>query len=208
MGWQPVIESLRPYRSAALFLTVVFLPCAQASGTLLQLSYSAAKVFGAVHIAGGAIDVTTGAMIVTTSSFGFVPLGYVPTGGSAAVPFPGEIGGLQVAEFGDNAIHDALIKGANFVPGLSSGYWEGTNGVMSSSASSDLTGSTAVGWFDNRGSQYTTWWGLPISPGQSIITYDYYGDCNVDGGVDARDLDIINSSIRIRTRTLVGPTAT
>ena len=68
-----------------------------------MLDYSDAKTFGSVHIAGGTIDLTNGAMIVTTSSFGFVP-----SGGQV-----NEYGSPGVAEFGDAAIHDALAEGAN-----------------------------------------------------------------------------------------------
>ncbi len=41
--------------------------------SLLVLSYSQAHTFGNMHIAGGAIDITNGNMIVTTSDFGLVP---------------------------------------------------------------------------------------------------------------------------------------
>ena len=92
------------HRLLACMAAVVALSiAAEASAqSLLVLDYDAAKQFGNVHIAGGAIDLTSGAMIVTTSSFGFVP-----TGGA-----PNEYGSPGVAEFGDAAIHDALAEGA------------------------------------------------------------------------------------------------
>ena len=85
-------------------------------------------------------------MIVTTSSFGFVP-----SGGQT-----NEYGSPGVAEYGDPAIHDAIIEGANFA----NGYWNGTNGIMSSTAASRPDGTLAIGWLDNSVGFYSTWWGL------------------------------------------------
>ena len=100
--------------------------------SLLVLDYHAPKTFGSVHIAGGAIDITSGAMIVTTSSFGFVP-----SGGQS-----NEYGSPGVAEFGDAAIHDAIVEGANFA----NGFWNGTNGIISSTAATRADGTLAIGW--------------------------------------------------------------
>ncbi len=130
---------IRTRQLAMLAAVVAVAVASQASAqSLLVLDYNSAKIFGSVEIAGGAIDVTNGAMIVTTSSFGFVPSG--DPGGPPEVGVPG------VAEYGDNAIHDALVEGGNYA----NGYWNGTNGIMSSTAQNDNSGFLkAVGWIDN-----------------------------------------------------------
>ncbi len=100
--------SLTHARSA--LLGILFLASATTPSratTLLVLSYREAKTSGNVHIAGGAIDITNGAMIATTSSFGFVP-----SGGQA-----NEYGSPGLPEYGDAAIHDALAEGADYANG-------------------------------------------------------------------------------------------
>ncbi len=108
-------------------------------------------------------------MIVTTSSFGFVP-----TGGQ-----PNEYGAPNVAEYGDNAIHDALIEGLN----PNTGYWNGTNGIISSAAANDTSGNTSVVWVNNSVTQYSTFRGVAVNPGQSIITFDYATDIDLTGQI-------------------------
>jgi hypothetical protein len=162
---------LLAFVAAAVALTVA--TEASAQSTLLQLAYSNAKTFGNVHIAGGAIDITNGGMIVTTSSFGFVP-----SGGQA-----NEYGAPGVAEYGDNAIHDALAEGANY----SGGFWNGTNGITSSNAANNGATNTAIGWVDNSIGAYSTFRGVPVGPGQSIIQYTYFGDADLSGSVDTSD---------------------
>ena len=112
-------------------------------------------------------------MIVTTSSFGFVP-----SGGQ-----PNEYGSPGVAEYGDRAIHDALIEGFN----INGGYWNGTNGIFSSTAANDPNVAFGIGWLDNSADFYSTWWGQPVSRGQSIIVLTWYGDANLDGIVNNDD---------------------
>jgi len=159
---------------ACMAAVVALAVAAEASASsLLQLDYNAAKAFGSVHIAGGAIDLTNGAMIVTTSSFGFVPSGGAPN----------EIGSAGVAEYGDNAIHDALAEGANY----SGGFWNGTNGIQSSSAANNANTNTAIGWVDNSIGAYSSFRGVPVSTDQSIIAYTYYGDADLSGFVDNSD---------------------
>jgi hypothetical protein len=114
-------------------------------------------------------------MIVTTSSFGFVP-----SGGQM-----NEYGSPGVPEYGDAAIHDAIVEGQN----LASGYWNGTNGIMSSTAANDPDGNKAVGWLDNGVAQvYTTFRGVTVPPGSSIIAYTYQGDTDLDGRVNISDV--------------------
>jgi hypothetical protein len=151
--------------------------------SLLVLDYNGAKEFGSVHISGGAIDITNGAMIVTTSSFGFVP-----NGGQL-----NEYGSPGVAEFGDAAIHDAIVEGANYA----NGFWDGTNGIMSSTAYANPSSNTAIGWIDNSIGAYTTFRGEPIGPGQSIIAYTYYGDADLSGNVDTSDYLLWSANYKV-----------
>jgi hypothetical protein len=140
----------------------------------LVLLYIASSSF-AFHHAGGGIDITNGAMIVTTSSFGFVPSG----------GFANEYGSAGVAEYGDPAIHDAIIEGFNYP----NGYWDGSNGIYSSTAANDPDGNKAVGWIDNDalGQLYSNFRGVPVPPGSSIIAYTYQGDTDLDGRVNISD---------------------
>ena len=179
-------QSLLAIVSVAVVLTASSYAAAQPP--LLVLDYNSAKVFGTVDIDGGAIDVTTGAMIVTTSSFGFVPEGYYI--GSRQVLFPVEYGQLNVAEYGDAAIHDARLEGADYAAG---GYWSGTNGIISSNAENGSR--TAVGWIDNSVGAYTSYRGVPVNTSQSIIGYAYYGDALMSGSITALDNAVVGSSI-------------
>jgi len=168
---------------AALAAVVALAYASQASAqtTLLVLSYSQAKTFGNVHIAGGAIDMTNGAMIVTTSSFGFVP-----SGGQV-----NEYGSPGVPEYGDAAIHDAIAEGANYA----GGFWNGTNGIISSSAATDPKFDTAVGWLDNSIGAYSTWGGQSVGPGQSIIATTWYGDADLNGYVNGADTSLWSTTV-------------
>ncbi len=173
---------------AALAAVVALAVASQASAqSLLILSYSNAKTFGNVHIAGGAIDLTNGAMIVTTSSFGFVPAGGAPN----------EYGSPGLAEYGDAAIHDALAEGFN----VNNGWWNGSNGITSSTAATDPTTSTTVGWIDNQLGFYSTFKTdgqgnpVPVGPGQSIIGYTYFGDADLNGFVDTGDYGLWSAGL-------------
>jgi hypothetical protein len=185
-----MIHSLPHLRPAFFGILVTVAVAAEASATsLLQLSYSQAKTFGSVHISGGAIDLTSGAMIVTTSGFGFVPMGYY--NGTNTVSYPNEYGALGVAEYGDAAIHDALVEGAYYT----NGFWNGTNGIISSAAANNTNSNTAIGWIDNKIGAYTSYRGLSVGPGQSIIAYTYYGDADLNGVIDLGDQQLVNASI-------------
>jgi hypothetical protein len=167
-----------------LFAVVITVPMASAAsaGSLLVLDYDAAKTFGTVHIAGGAIDLTRSAMIVTTSSFSFVP-----SGGQF-----NEYGAPGVAEFGDAAIHDALVEGANY----NGGYWNGTNGILSSTAANNSPDyNSGVGWIDDSIGTYTSFRGVAVGPGQTIIAYAYYGDADLSGAIDTGDQQLASHSL-------------
>jgi len=186
---------------AAVFGCVVALGIAgPAFAQLVQLDYNAAKTFGTVEMDGGAIDLTSGAIIVTTSSFGFVPQG---TGTNEYMT-----NGVGNPEYGDAAIHDAISEGANY----NAGFWNGTNGITSSvAANSSYPGGLAnpnlmgVGWVDDSVATYSVFRGLPVNASQSIITTTWYGDANLDGTVDASDYGLLANTILTHTTLGGGP---
>jgi autotransporter-associated beta strand protein len=131
---------------------------------------------GAVYLDGGVIDVGSGALIVATTNFAFVPQG--GQGNEYLV------NGIGNVEYGDAAVHDALAEGANYV----AGFFDGTNGLLSSTAANNPNGNTAVGWIDNVIEFYTDLFrGAAVSASQIIISYAYYGDTDLSGYVDSAD---------------------
>ena len=149
----------------------------QSSSPSVQLDYSHATILGNVEIANnGAIDITSGALIFPTATFGYVQ--------SSNAVANGCIGYAGSAEYGDNAIHDALAEGANYA----SGYWNGP-GIQSSYVANDGTGESAVGWLDNSIYQYTSWGSynlttIPGWPNIAIIATTYVGDGYLTGAVE------------------------
>ena len=106
------------------------------------------------------------AMIVTTSSFGFVPDGYF--NGTKQVLFPDEYGNLNVAEFGDAAIHDVLLEGDDLAAG---GYWNGTNGIFSSTADNNPDSTREWAGSTIRLMPNSSFRGLAVNTSESIIGY-------------------------------------
>jgi hypothetical protein len=132
--------SFTRHRLAAAFACVVALGVAQQSfgqtaGVLLN--YGTMVHLGNVGIANGYIDVGTGAIIVPTASFGFIPDNNIN---------PAYLGGTPgVAEYGVQAIHDAIAEGSNFYPNVgNAGYWNGSTGIFSSAAAIDTSMQTSV----------------------------------------------------------------
>ena len=163
---------------------------------LVQLNFNAAMKLGTVQVAGGAIDLTNGALIVTTSSFGFAPSAGNYQG-TFASSYGGEYGTVGVAEYSTAAVHDALQEGSNYGtnPGAaSSGFWNGTNGIMSSSAATNGQSILAVGYIDNSVSTYNTFRGVALDNtnySQTIFATTYYGDANLDGVVNGDDYTLL-----------------
>ncbi len=177
------------FKAPTLALILIAIATGASAQSLLVLDYNSAKVFGNVEIAGGAIDITSGAMIVTTSGFGFVPDGYY--NGTRRVPYPDEDGQLGAAEYGDAAIHDAILEGANYATG---GFWNGTNGIFSSTAGNG-SGNTAVGWIDNSIDAYTSFRGVAVTTNQSIIAYTYFGDALLQGSITTSDSTVVTNAL-------------
>jgi len=163
---------------------------AQASAnSLLQLAYNSAKVYGAVDLGGtgsnlGAIDLTNGAMIVTTSAFAFIPNG----NGSGSL-FGGEKGTIGVIETGDNAIHDAIEEGWKG----GAGVWSGSNGITSSILATSTTANLDIAWADaayNSNLVTHGFRGVPVNSSQSVITFDWVGDADLNGLVNFQDYSL------------------
>jgi hypothetical protein len=169
------------------------------------LNFNQAITLGTVHVANGYIDLTSGALICTTSSFGYVPTGSEGGGASSGQ----EIGATGVAEYGANAITDACLEGEY----NSTGYQNGPSGIVSSTAANAqgaASGQTTVGYGDNSLLQYNTWRGvaldlLPSAGGGgagngnnnvSMMSYDYVGDLFLGGNVGSADVSTILFSIR------------
>ena len=149
------LEMIRTRHLAALAAVVALAYASQASAqSLLQLDYNSAKIFGTVEIAGGAIDITNGAMIVTTSSFGFVPEGY----STAARMFPIRVNSARrtpntvTTPFAMRSLKATTRATAPGGPG----FWNGTNGIISSAAAERPQGNLSIGWVDNSITQYTS----------------------------------------------------
>jgi autotransporter-associated beta strand protein len=141
---------------------------------------------------GGKIDMTTGGLIVPQSNFSFVPSGGQDNEYLA--------NGTGNAEYGNAAIHDALQEGANFA----SGYWDGTHGILSSTAATDLNYHTAVGdaWNDYLG--YTSWRGKTVGSDSLLVSYTYYGDADMSGTVTTNDYSIWSGSASMGYGTATG----
>ena len=163
----------------------------QAFAQVVQLNYNNGTVLGQVHIAGGSVDLTSGALIVTTSSFGFVPQGQQQN----------EIlqNGVGVAEYGTAAVHDAIQEGADYNAITSTaGFWTGTNGINSSTAAGDASQLKAVGYVDNSVIQYNTFFGQQLDNtnfSQTIFATTWYGDANLDGIVNGDDYGLMLGTI-------------
>ncbi|MGO9108229.1 MAG: beta strand repeat-containing protein [Thermoguttaceae bacterium] len=192
------------HRVAALFGCVVAVGVAtQAFGqATVVLQYNTPTYFSTLAIGGsysngqqsGAnVDVTNGAIIVPTASFGYIPTGSEGT----------ELGTAGVVEKGTNAIVDAVLEGEY----LSGGYQNGPNGIMSSTAATDtgsLAGNTTVGYVDNSLTAWNTWRGVNLNAlpngvqgsQVSLIGYTYVGDLYMEGQVGSDDVQGILTSIR------------
>jgi autotransporter-associated beta strand protein len=91
--------------------------------------------------------------------------------------------------------------------GYNGGAWNGSNGITSSSAAADTTYLTAVGVLLNNDGLGNTIYGTPTGTGTNLglfdgtspalnavlVKYTYYGDSNLDGGVDGSDYTNIDN---------------
>ena len=75
--------------------------------------------------------------------------------------------------------------------GYNGGGWNGTGGIVSTTAAGDTSYLTAVGVIQNNtgsgSALYTTFDGQPVTAADVLVKYTYYGDTNLDGVVNAAD---------------------
>jgi autotransporter-associated beta strand protein len=82
--------------------------------------------------------------------------------------------------------------------GYNNGNWNGSWGIVSTSAGNDTTHLTALGMMVNNadGSTpiYSTFDGQTVYPYDIFVKYTYYGDANLDGKVDGSDYSLIDNA--------------
>jgi fibronectin-binding autotransporter adhesin len=120
--------------------------------------------------------------------------------GGVAVSTTGilDIGSNDVISQGAGATGLTAIN-ASIAQGFNSGGWNGSGGILSSTAAADSTHLTAVGVILN-GSTYGsaagslgTFDGTTPGANDVIMKYTYYGDANLDGAVDGSDYTKIDA---------------
>jgi autotransporter-associated beta strand protein len=77
------------------------------------------------------------------------------------------------------------------IAGYNTGGWNGTGGIMSSSAATNAGHLMALGYTSGTS---TVGMGLGLSSGQTLVKYVLDGDANLDGKVDINDLNIVLSN--------------
>jgi fibronectin-binding autotransporter adhesin len=65
-----------------------------------------------------------------------------------------------------------------------SGYWNGTGGIISSSAAGNAQHLTALGYMQSTGGSFD---GVSTTTSDTLVKYTYYGDANLDGSVNGAD---------------------
>jgi uncharacterized repeat protein (TIGR03803 family) len=102
----------------------------------------------------------------------------------------------------DLQVGDVAVVTNQIAEGFNGGRWNGTGGILSSSAAANTTHLTALGVIQNNQggtALYGNSSGQKLfdgtTPGASdiLIKYTYYGDANLDGKVDGSDYSLIDS---------------
>jgi len=65
-----------------------------------------------------------------------------------------------------------------------SGYWNGTGGIVSTSAAGNAQYLTALGYMQSTGGSFD---GVATTTSDTLVKYTYYGDANLDGSVNGGD---------------------
>jgi hypothetical protein len=94
-------------------------------------------------------------------------------------------GGLVPVATQLSSVAAALKNGFN----AGNGYWNGTNGIVSSAAAADTTHLTTLGYMQSQGGVFD---GVNTSTNDVLVKYTYYGDANLDGTVDGADYQQID----------------
>jgi hypothetical protein len=82
--------------------------------------------------------------------------------------------------------------------GFSSGHWNGSTGIVSSTAATGGKSNVGVGVAENVGTSFE---GQTVSSTDVLVKYTYYGDTNLDGKVTAADYTAIDNGFNM---TLTG----
>jgi autotransporter-associated beta strand protein len=150
---------------------------------------------------GGKIDLTTGGIIVPVENFSFKPYSTSQTN---------ERGTVGVVESGNDALHDALQEGGNYLDLNITSYWDGGHGITSSSAAASFNDSLmmVVGYVLNDYTQYSSWRGKSVDTSvsnQALISYTYLGDADLDGIVNAGiDYDLWYNTVTNNSHGTIG----
>jgi hypothetical protein len=152
---------------------------------------------GATQIHVGSVALTNGASItVANASTGSTPLILLDAGSI-------NIDQASSLNLGNNYMD---VQGSSLstvtsliAQGYNSGLWTGNGGINSAYAGADPSHLHALGVLANvdaagTGPIYTTFDGAPVSQGDVLVRYTYYGDTNLDGKVDGSDYSNIDNS--------------
>jgi autotransporter-associated beta strand protein len=165
------------------------------AGTLAITAPGAFPTFTALNVASGAL------VAVAPYSSGSPKNTLFTTGLS--------LGGSTNAWTGkiDLANNDMVVRGGAIATvtnqvgsGYANGTWQGTGGIVSTTAAADSTHLTALGVIQNstNGSPtgtaiYTTFDGESVGNTDVLVKYTYYGDADLDGKVDGSDYSRIDN---------------
>jgi len=107
---------------------------------------------------------------------------------------------IQTGGLLDLANNDLILQGGEasglntLLPPIQSGYhngsWQGSSGIVSSSAAGDTRHLTALGLVLSTGQPFES---LSTLAGDVLLKYTYYGDTNLDGKVDGSDYSMIDN---------------
>jgi autotransporter-associated beta strand protein len=82
--------------------------------------------------------------------------------------------------------------------------WQGSGGIVSSAAASNVSRLTTLGVIQNSGNQsptgtpfYSTFDGQTVSASDVLVKYTYYGDANLDGVVNSSDYTLIDNGFNM-----------
>jgi hypothetical protein len=101
--------------------------------------------------------------------------------------------GLVNLNGNDMIVHNGSVPNifSQLKSGLNSpgGYWNGTSGIISTTAAADSTHLTTLGYRTGG----VTFDGQGTSSSDVLVKYTYYGDANLDGTVDGADYQQIDN---------------
>jgi autotransporter-associated beta strand protein len=182
------------------------------SGALVK-SGTASLTVGTSNSYTGGTNVTGGTLILSTAG-ALPPNTNLTIAAGASViannlgrPIAVSVGTLAVSgtfDLNNNAliVHNSSIGAVTALVaiGYNNGGWNGTTGIINSSAANCSSHLTALGVIQNSADGtptgtvlYTSFEGEPGSNVDVLVKYTYYGDANLDGKVDGSDYSRIDN---------------